>query len=44
MKNTEITVGNNGTATITYPDKSTETIPGGDLVRPENDADNNEPK
>ncbi|MDU3455937.1 cell wall-binding repeat-containing protein, partial [Peptostreptococcus sp.] len=29
---TEITVGNDGTATITYPDKSTDTIKGSDLV------------
>ena len=38
---TEVTVGNDGTATITYPDKtkSTDTIPGSDLVRPETDAE-----
>ena len=29
---TEITVGNDGTATITYPDKSTDTIKGSDLT------------
>ena len=29
---TEITVGDDGTATITYPDKSTDTIKGSDLV------------
>ena len=33
---TTVTVGDDGTATITYPDKtkSTDTIPGSDLVRP----------
>ncbi|WP_191982966.1 Rib/alpha-like domain-containing protein, partial [Ligilactobacillus salivarius] len=31
--NTAVTVENDGTATITYPDKSTQTIPGSDLVR-----------
>ena len=36
---TTVKVGDDGTATITYPDKSTATIPGGDLVRPEKDAD-----
>ncbi|MDD1407575.1 LEA family epithelial adhesin [Limosilactobacillus reuteri] len=41
---TKVTVGDDGTATITYPDqtdqtKSTDTIPGSDLVRPETDAD-----
>ena len=41
---TKVDVGNDGTATITYPDKSTDTIPGGDLVRPEKDADKNDPK
>ena len=30
---TEITVGKDGTATITYPDKSTDTIPGDKLVQ-----------
>ncbi len=32
---TEITVGKDGTATITYPDKSTDTIPGDKLVKGE---------
>ncbi|MGX5164448.1 LEA family epithelial adhesin [Limosilactobacillus reuteri] len=38
---TTVTVGDDGTATITYPDqtKSTDTIPGSDLVRPETDAE-----
>ncbi|MGZ7886996.1 LPXTG cell wall anchor domain-containing protein [Lactobacillus crispatus] len=38
---TVVTVGNDGTATITYPDKtkSTDTIPGSQLVRPETDAE-----
>src|SRR5699024_8645282 len=41
---TDVTVGDDGTATITYPDqtdqtKSTDTIPGSDLVRPETDAE-----
>ncbi|MBM6852555.1 surface protein Rib, partial [Oscillibacter valericigenes] len=38
---TEVTVGNDGTATITYPDKtkSTDTIPGSQLVRPATDAE-----
>src|SRR5699024_7682475 len=41
---TVVTVGDDGTATITYPDqtdqtKSTDTIPGSDLVRPETDAE-----
>ena len=40
---TEITVGADGTTTVTYPDKSTDTIKGGDLVRPENDADKTTP-
>src|SRR5699024_8313093 len=42
---TEVTVGNDGTATITYPDKtkSTDTIPGSDLVRPTEDKDNYDP-
>ncbi|WP_431462935.1 LEA family epithelial adhesin [Lactobacillus crispatus] len=43
-KGTEVTVGDDGTATITYPDGSKDTIPGGDLVRPEKDADKNDPK
>ena len=41
---TKVTVGDDGTATITYPDqtdqtKSTDTIEGSDLVRPETDAE-----
>ncbi|MDK6503947.1 DUF1542 domain-containing protein, partial [Lactobacillus crispatus] len=36
---TKVDVGNDGTATITYPDTTTDTIPGGDLVRPETDAE-----
>ena len=38
---TEVTVGDDGTATITYPDqtKSTDTIQGSDLVRTETDAE-----
>src|SRR5699024_74630 len=32
---TEVTVGDDGTTTVTYPDHSTDTIKGGDLVRPE---------
>ncbi|WEB32987.1 Rib/alpha-like domain-containing protein [Lactobacillus crispatus] len=43
-KGTEVTVGDDGTATIKYPDGSKDTIPGGDLVRPENDADKYDPK
>ena len=31
---TEVTVGDDGTTTVTYPDHSTDTIKGGDLVRP----------
>ncbi|MCC4510254.1 surface protein Rib, partial [Limosilactobacillus reuteri] len=40
---TKVDVGADGTATITYPDKSTDTIKGSDLVRPENDADKTTP-
>ena len=40
---TVVTVGADGTATVTYPDKSTDTIKGSDLVRPENDADKTTP-
>ena len=36
---TEVTVGNNGDVTITYPDKSTDTIPGKDLVVKGNPSD-----
>ena len=43
-KGTEVTVDDKGNATITYPDGSKDTIPGGDLVRPENDADKYDPK
>ena len=43
-KGTEVAVGDDGTATIKYPDGSKDTIPGGDLVRPENDADKYDPK
>ncbi|WP_123811679.1 Rib/alpha-like domain-containing protein [Lactobacillus crispatus] len=43
-KGTEVTVGDDGTATIKYPDGSKDKIPGGDLVRPEKDADKNDPK
>ena len=28
----QITVGNDGTTTVTYPDQSTDTIKGGDLI------------
>ena len=43
---TQVTIGNDGTATITYPDqtKSTDTIQGSDLVRPETDAEKITPK
>ena len=36
---TKVDVGNDGTATITYPDKTTDTISGRDLVRPATDAE-----
>ena len=36
---TKITVGDDGTTTITYPDGSTNTIPGHDLVTGKTDAD-----
>lgn len=36
---TEVTVGDDGTATVTYPDGSTNTIPGHDLVTGKTDAD-----
>ncbi len=32
-ENTEITVGNDGTVTVKYPDGTTDTIPGTDVVR-----------
>ncbi|MDO5004727.1 LPXTG cell wall anchor domain-containing protein [Ligilactobacillus salivarius] len=40
---TKVTVGADGTTTVTYPDKSTDTIKGSDLVSPENDADKTTP-
>ena len=40
---TTVTVGDDGTATVTYPDKTTDTIQGSDLVRPEKDADKTTP-
>ncbi|WP_258874888.1 LEA family epithelial adhesin, partial [Lactobacillus crispatus] len=42
---TVVTVGDDGTATITYPDKtkSTDTIPGSQLVRPTEDKDSYDP-
>ncbi|MQB63972.1 protein with ysrik-signal peptide, partial [Lactobacillus reuteri] len=36
---TKVDVGDDGKATITYPDTSTDTIKGSDLVRPETEAD-----
>ena len=36
---TTVTVGSDGTATVTYPDQSTDTIKGSDLVRAETDAE-----
>src|SRR5699024_11882018 len=33
-----------GTATVTYPDKTTDTIQGSDLVRPATDAEKTTPK
>ncbi len=41
---TTVTVGDDGTATINYPDKSSETIPGSELVRPATDAEKTTPK
>src|SRR5699024_12734231 len=38
------TVGDDGTATVTYPDKTTDTIQGSDLVRPATDAEKTTPK
>ncbi|NME24998.1 hypothetical protein HF867_09085, partial [Lactobacillus salivarius] len=35
----QVTVGDDGTATVTYPDGSKDTIPGSDLVRQSKDAD-----
>ena len=43
-KGTEVEVDDKGNATIKYPDKSTDTIPGSDLVRPTEDKDNYDPK
>src|SRR5699024_4073825 len=40
---TTVTVGDDGTATVTYPDKTTDTIQGSDLVRPATDADKTTP-
>ncbi|MQB67554.1 hypothetical protein DN438_05590, partial [Lactobacillus reuteri] len=40
---TEVTVGDDGTATVTYPDGSKDTIPGSDLVRQSTDADKTTP-
>ncbi len=40
---TKVTVGADGTTTVTYPDKSTDTIKGSDLVSPENDVDKTTP-
>ncbi|QLL75256.1 LEA family epithelial adhesin [Limosilactobacillus reuteri] len=39
----QVTVGNDGTTTITYPDGSKDTIPGSDLVRQSTDADKTTP-
>src|SRR5699024_4446692 len=41
---TTVTVGDDGTATVTYPDKTTDTIQGSDLVRPATDAETTTPK
>ncbi|WP_152719536.1 LEA family epithelial adhesin, partial [Limosilactobacillus reuteri] len=40
---TTVEVGKDGTATVTYPDTSTDTIKGSDLVRPETEADKIKP-
>ncbi|UHL93641.1 Rib/alpha-like domain-containing protein [Ligilactobacillus salivarius] len=40
----QVTVGDDGTATVTYPDGSKDTIPGSDLVRPTKDKDNYDPQ
>ncbi|MQB59270.1 hypothetical protein DN428_05445, partial [Lactobacillus reuteri] len=40
---TKVDVGDDGTATVTYPDTSTDTIKGSDLVRPETEADKIKP-
>ena len=39
----QVTVGADGTATVTYPDGSKDTIPGSDLVRQSTDADKTTP-
>lgn len=39
----QITVGNDGTTTVTYLDSSKDTIPGSDLVRQSTDADKTTP-
>src|SRR5699024_10790623 len=36
---TEVTVGDDGTTTVTYPDQTTDTNKGGDLVSPATDAE-----
>ncbi|MDD1400221.1 LEA family epithelial adhesin [Limosilactobacillus reuteri] len=41
---TTVKVGADGTATVTYPDTTTDTIEGSKLVRPATDADNYNPK
>ena len=43
-KGTEVEVDDKGNATIKYPDTSTDTIPGSDLVRQEKDKDKYDPK
>src|SRR5699024_12095587 len=40
---TTVTVRDDGTATVTYPDKTTDTIQGNDLVRPATDAEKTTP-
>ena len=40
---TTVTVDNDGTATVTYPDQSTDTIPGKDLVTGKTDAEKTQP-
>ena len=40
---TTVTVDNDGTAKITYPDKSTDTIPGKELVAGKTDAEKTQP-
>ncbi|MCC4490382.1 hypothetical protein LMB81_02415, partial [Limosilactobacillus reuteri] len=42
-KGTEVEVDDKGNATIKYPDKSTDTIPGSKLVRQSTDADKTTP-